>query len=888
MSWRGRIARVLAHVRRRRLDEDLEAELEAHLEMAELEAREAGLPAEEARWAARQRFGGIEQMKEEHRDRRSVQWIETAARDFRIAARTLARTPGFVAVTVLTLAIGIGATAAVFSLVRGVLLTPPPYREAERLVLIPSARTDGQKQDGRRAWAAAQWIEWQRSARSIQSIAAYRWIFDFMILPDGAESFEGMVVTPEYFSVTGIEPMLGRKFVASDARPSATPVLLIGYELWQRRFGGDTNILGQTVRINRQKAPVQIIGVMPPGVRFLPAPDVVQEPNYDENGLVDIWAPYVPGSDPEELKRPRWNIVARLAPGFQASQAQAELALLTQQQAQTSPDFVGFTPNVQSLTSEYNRDGERILLPLFGAAALVLLIACGNVAALLLLRGLGRQREYAVRAALGGGRAGLFRQASTECLVLALAGGVLGAGLAFAAVRTFQFIGGHAVPRLDSVTTGWPVLLFGLGLALLAAMLAGLFPAWRASRLDPNEVLKGAGPKATAGRGERNLLRGVTMAQTALTLVLLAGAGLLIRTMLNIAHTASGYDTSRILTMSVTSVQMKSDEFHRNSLVRVQALPGVEDAAYAWGVPLTGNNWPMRVVIEGQPLPATAKEATELPLRSITSGYFAMLGLPLLEGRDFRSNDDGQAPPVAIVNQAFAERYFPGTAALGKRIWMNGPDKPANTIVGVVANGRTDDLTRQAAPEIYGSFWQYTPYSKHLLIRTRTEPMAMASSVRAALRAVNPNAAVEHIQTLNQIRDDSLASRTFAMRLLIGFAGVGCLLTLVGIYGVLSLSVASRRHEIAIRTAVGAGRGDIRSLILSDGLRLIAGGLAAGLAGALAFSRLLRSFLYEVEPNDPATLIAVAVLFVGVALLACWAPARRATRIEPMKTLRWE
>lgn len=888
MSWRGRIERVLAHVRRRRLDQDLEAELEAHLEMAELDARASGLPAEEARWAARQRFGGIEQMKEEHRDRRSVQWIETAARDFRIAARTLARTPGFVAVTVLTLAIGIGATAAVFSLIRGVLLTPPPYREAARLVLIPSARTDGQQQERARPWAAAQWLEWQRSAQSIQSIAAYRWVFDFLILPDGAESFQGMVVTPEYFAVAGIEPMLGRKFAASDASPSATPVVLIGYQLWQRRFGGDPNILGQTVRINRQKAPVQIIGVMPPGVRFLPAPDVAQEPNYDESGLVDIWAPYAPSSEAEELKRPRWNIVARLAPGFQAAQAQAELTLLTQQQAETNPDFAGFTPNVQSLTSEYNRDGERILLPLFGAAALVLLIACGNVAALLLLRGLGRQREYAVRAALGGGRAGLFRQASTECLVLALAGGTLGAGLAFGAVRTFQFIGGHAVPRLDAVTTGWPVLLFGLGLALLAALLAGLFPAWRASRLDPNEVLKGAGPKATAGRGERRLLRGVTMAQTALTLVLLAGAGLLIRTMLNIAHTASGYDTARILTMSVTSVQMKADDFHRSSLARVQALPGVEQAAYAWGVPLTGNNWPMRVIIEGQPLPASAKEATELPLRSITPGYFAMLGLPLVEGRDFRSNDDGQAPPVAIVNQAFTDRYFPGTAALGKRIWMNGPDKPANTIVGVVANGRTDDLTRHAAPEIYGSFWQYSAYSKHLLIRTKTEPLAMASSVRAALRAINPNAAVEHIQTLDQIRDDSLASRTFAMRLLIGFAGVGCLLTLVGIYGVLSLSVASRRHEIAIRTAVGAGRGDIRSLILSDGLRLIAGGLAAGLAGALAFSRVLRSFLYEVEPNDPGTLIAVAVLFVGVALLACWAPARRATRIEPMKTLRWE
>jgi putative ABC transport system permease protein len=265
-----------------------------------------------------------------------------------------------------------------------------------------------------------------------------------------------------------------------------------------------------------------------------------------------------------------------------------------------------------------------------------------------------------------------------------------------------------------------------------------------------------------------------------------------------------------------------------------------------------------------------------------------MLGLSLIEGRDFRSNDVGDAPPVAIVNQAFADRYFPGTTALGRKVWLFGPDKPPNTIVGVVADGRTDDLTRHASPEIYGSFWQYSAYSKHLLIRTKAEPLSTAHAVQSALRAVNPHAAVEHIKTFDQIRNDSLAGRTFAMQLLVGFSVVGCLLTLVGIYGVLSLSVASRRHEIAIRTAIGAERRDIRTLILSDGLRLIAGGVAAGLAGALVFSRVLRSFLYEVEPNDPPTLIAVALLFIGVALLACWAPTRRATRVDPLETLRCE
>jgi putative ABC transport system permease protein len=887
MRWRGRIERLLALLRGRRLDRELEAEVEAHLEMAESDARKAGLSAEEARRAARREFGGIEQMKEEHRDRRSVRWIATGVRDVRIAVRTLGRAPGFAVTAVLTLAVGIGATAAVFSLIQGVLLTPPPYEDPEQLVLIPSARTDGRPQESPRPWPAAQWLQWQREAKSVPSIAAYRWMFNFMILPDGVESFEAMAVTPEYFSVVGLEPVLGRKFVASDTAPSAAPVLMIGYELWQR-FGGNPNILGQTVRVGRQDAPAQVVGVMPPGVRFLPAPNAAQEPNYDVNALVDIWAPFAPGSDPEDLKRPRWDVIGRLAPGATPETAQAELAFITARQAQADRDFAGFTPNVQLLTSEFNRDGERILLPLFGAAGLVLLITCGNVAALLLLRGLGRQREYAVRAALGAGRAGLFRHAATEGLLLALAGGASGIGLALGAVRAFKLIGGRAIPRLDAVTTGWPVLLFGLVLALFAATLAGLVPAWRASRLDPNEVLKGAGPKSSAGRGERHLLRTVTMAQAALTLMLLIGAGLLIRTMINISKAPSGYKTSQILAMTVTSVEGDWSDFHRRALHRVSTLPGVQHAVYAWGVPLTGNNWPGRVIIEGQPVPASQSEATEVPLRSITPGYFEMLGMALTEGRDFRSNDEDGAPPVAIVNQALADRYFPGTTALGRKVWLLGPDKPPSLIVGVVASSRTDDLTRPASPEIYMSFWQTRAYSKHLLVRTEAEPLAMASAVQAALREVSPYAAVEHIKTLDQIRNDSLAGRSFAMQLLVGFAAVGCLLTLVGIYGVLSLSVASRRHEIAIRTAVGAERRDIRNLIFFDGIRLIAGGVAAGLAGALVLSRVLRSFLYEVKPNDPATLSAVAILFIGVALLACWPPTQRAIRVDPMKTLRRE
>jgi putative ABC transport system permease protein len=537
-----------------------------------------------------------------------------------------------------------------------------------------------------------------------------------------------------------------------------------------------------------------------------------------------------------------------------------------------------------------NRDGKRILLPLLGAAALVLLIACGNAAALLLIRGLQRQQEYAVRIAMGMGRIALLRQVLTESLLLALIGGAFGVGLAFGAVRLFKVIAGHAVPRLDGVTAGWAVLGWGLGAAVLAAFFAGVFPALRAFRLDPMEVLKDAGPKGTAGIGERRLLQGVTMLQTALTLALLVGAGLLIRTMVKIANVPSGFNTGRILTMSVTEVQGWSTwgSFHRQAMERVAAIPGVQYAAFAWGVPLTGNNWPATLEIEGQPPAVKESDKTALPLRAVTPDYFKLMGMALMEGREFRSTDDDKAPNVAIVNQAFARRYFPQGKPLGRKFWMNGRDKPGTEIIGEIANGRTDDLTQQASPEIYLSLWQATAFSKHLVVRTTADPRAVVVAVERELRSVDPTAAIENVKTLEQIRDESLASRTFAMNLLTGFSVVGSALTLVGIYGMLSLSVASRRRELAIRSAVGAQQSDIRKLIFGEGFRLIAGGVLVGAALAMVLSRVLKSFLFEVQPSDPATLIVVGALFVGVGLLACWMPVRRAARVDPLEALRYE
>ena len=806
--------------------------------------------------------------------------------DLRFAIRMLMKQPMFSVLTVVTLALGIGATAAVFSLVQGVLLTPPPYRQPERIVLIPPARADGKKLNGGRGWPASQWMEWQKEAKAFEAVAAYSWRFTFLIRPQGSQSLEGMAVTRDYFRVTGLQPLLGRAFSESEGGPNAAPVIILSYEVWQREFHGDRQIVGKPFHMSNREVPPAIIGVMPQGVRFLPSPGDAQEPNYNVNGLVDFWLPAIP--DPKRLKDPGWDVAGRLRGGVTPGQAQAQLAVIVQREAMGEREFEGIVPNVRPLTAEMNRDGERILFPLLGAAALVLLIACGNAAGLLLVRGLQRHQEYAVRAALGVGRLVLFRQVSAESLLLALLGGVLGVGLALGVVRVFKAIGVHAIPRLDAVTTGWPVLAWGLGSALLSALLAGIVPAVRSSGLDPANALKSGGSKSSAGRGERRLLRAVTMLQTALTLALLVGAGLLIRTMVNLSNVQSGYDTSHILTMTVTAVQGNWADFHHRTLEKVSALPGVRDAAFAWGVPLTGNSWPGNVEIEGQPAAIKATDRISLPLRAVTPGYFKLLGLSISTGRDFRDTDDRKTLGVAVVNQAFVDRYFPNSGALGKKIWYNGKGRPPGEIVGVVTNTRTTDLTQAAAPEVYLPLWQASAFSKDLVVRSAVDPHALIPLIERTIREVDPTAAVENVRTLEQIRADSVASRAFAMQLLVGFSVVGSVLSLVGIYGVLSLSVASRRREIAIRAAVGAGSREIRGLIFAEGFRLIAGGVLAGIAAAILLSRVLGAFLFGVEATDPATLAGVGLLFAMVALAACWAPGRRASRVDPIEALRCE
>ncbi len=804
--------------------------------------------------------------------------------DVRFAVRMLLKRPAYAAVAILTLALGIGATTAVFSLVTGVLLTAPPYQNPDRLALIPSVRVDSRHVEHLDATPAAQWMDWQAHGTSFDAIAAYVWTFNFLVDGDGSQSVEGMIVTPDYFRVVGAQPILGRAFAPADAVPTAS-VIILGYDLWQRRYNGDPRIVGQTIHISRLNTPPTVIGIMPPGVRFLPSPSASQEPSYSVDATVDFWMPGAP--NPQRLNQSMWDVVGRLKPEVTPEQGEAELTVLSTRQAQSNGDLIGRVPRVQPLVAEMNRDGRRILLPLFGASAMVLLIACGNTLALLLVQGLQRRQENANRCALGVGRGALFRQVAVESVTLALLGGVAGVGVAIGIVKVFRVIGGHAIPRLDAVTTGWPLLACGLSAALCAALLAGFLPAWRAARLDPVDALKSAGPRSSAGRSDRRLLRAVSIAQTALTLALLMGAGLMIRTMQNIARVRTGYALDHVLVMTVTAVQGDQADFHQRALERMSHVPGVQAAAFAWGTPLTGNDWPGMVEIEGHPI-ASPADRIALPLRSATPGYFTLLGLTIVQGRDFRSTDDRKAPMVAVINQTLADQYFSRSDAVGKKLWFNGRQQPPVEVVGVVTDARTRDVTQRPAPEVYLSFWQATPFSKDLVVRTQGDPRSAMEVIRKELRAVDPTVAVEHVKTFDDLRAESLARQRFATQLLVGFALVGTLLTVVGVYGVLALAVASRRKEIAIRVALGAHRRDTRNLVFGEGFRLVSGGIVFGIAGALVTSRVLQSFLFDVGPTDPVALIGAGGLFVGVTALACWAPTRRAAAVDPIEALRGE
>ena len=804
--------------------------------------------------------------------------------DVRFAFRQLRRQPGFAVAAVLTLALGVGSVAAVLSLIQAVLLSPPPYAAPDQLVLVSPARADGLPYN--RGFTVGQWMAW-RESRSLDRPALYRWTFNFLVRPDGSESMGGMQVTTNYFDVLGLRPVVGRTFTETETSAPERPptAIVLGYDLWQRRFNGDPAVVGSAIRISRMPAPLTVVGVMPPGVRFLPDPNAASEPNYDVDAKVDFWL----GARPDETRPASGslNAVARLRPEATAAQARSEVAARLEGLARTDPEQQGLTAAVSPLQEVLNHDARRLLGPLFGSVMLVFLIASANVAGLLLARGLQRQAEFAMRSALGASRWRIFRQVMVESAVTAVAGAVAGAGVAAAIVAALKAFGAHAVPRADAIGIGWPVVVFGSLASLVAAVVAGLLPAVRASA--PGHAQQLGAARSSQGRGQRRLLGLVATLQIVLTVALLAGAALLVRTAHNLLRVRPGYDTDRILAMTVTSMQRETYRaFHAEALERVAALPGVSHAAFAWGLPLTGNKWPGDLEIPGQPGSSRLADRITLPLRSVTPDYFAVLGMRLADGRAFRASDDEKAPRVAVVNEAFVRRYFGGGNAIGRQVRFAGGDGPPLAIVGVMADTRTDSLSAQAAPEVYLPFWQSGAFSKHLVLRADGDPRALAALVRRELRALDPSAAVEHITTMDDVRRESLAPWIFATSLLTGFAGVATVLALVGLYGVLSLSVGARTKEIGVRQAIGAQRSQVMSLVLGEGLRLVAAGAALGVVAALLLGRLLSALLVDVTPADPLALAAAVAAFALVALLTCLLPARRAVRVNVVEALRHE
>jgi predicted permease len=796
--------------------------------------------------------------------------------DIRYALRQLRKSPGFAAAAVVTLALGIGAAAAMFGLIDGVLLSPPPYSSPDRLVLVSPRRVDNRPYlQG--TWFA-QWMQWRAESRTLETPALYRWTFNFLVLPDGSRSLGGMVVTRNYFQTLGVRPLYGREFTEADTSRPKVPAtgIMLGYELWQSQFKGDPAIVGSAIRISRFPAPLTVVGVMPPGMRFLPDPANASEPNYDVNAPVDFWLSFAPD---ETAPRARgWNTIARLRDGATLAQAQTEMASLAARLGATEPDLAEMTTGVRPVGAVLNEDARRLLLPLFGSVALLFLVAAVNVAGLFVARGLQRHREYAMRSALGASRVRLFRQVLVESTVIALFAAVAGAALAVGGIRVFKAIGGHAVPRAETVTVGWPVFAFGLAAALLAALVAGLLPALRAASTRHATSLKGS--RSSAGRGERRMLATIATVQVVFTVALLAGATLLVRTANKLASVRPGYDTERILAVTVTSVTPGSSRaFHTAVLDRVAALPGVASAAFVWGLPLTGNKWPGTMELVGQAGDGTVAGQLSLPLRSITPNYFDVMGMGVVSGRGFQATDAGDAPMVAVVNQAFGRKYFP-SGALGRQMRFAGDNKRVIQIVGVVADTRTEALSAQAEPEIYLSFWQSGAFSKHLVVRAGGDPAGLSALVRREVQAVDPTASVERFTTMAEIRRASVAPRTFAMQLLIGFSILASTLALVGIYGVLALSVGARQKEIAVRKAVGAQGRDILRLIIGEGARMIAVGIVLGAVVSIFVGRALENYLFEVRPTDPLSLGIAAVAFGLIALVICLLPATRAAATD--------
>jgi putative ABC transport system permease protein len=869
--------------RRSRTEGEMDTELRFHIEAYAEDLMHRGVPREEAMRRAQMEFGGVERMKEECREARDLGLLETLLQDLRYGARTLRKSLGFTAVAVLTLAIGIGANTAIFSVVYGVLLQPLPYKDPSRLIVL----NETTPKVGEVSVSYPNFLDWRSQTHAFSQMAAvYQVNFNLAGITQ-PEYIGGDAVSPNFLSMMGVRPFLGRDFDASEEKPGTAPVVLLGYSLWQSHFGADPNAIGRTIALDGRS--FTIIGVLPPYYRSLDTTDVLEP--------IGAWAT---GNSEATERGDRGDmvVIGRLAPDATFAQARAEMEGVAARLAQEYPaSNARFSVALKPIRDAFVGDMRPAIWSLFGAVLFVLLIACANVANLLLVRGAGRTKEIALRTAFGASRARLIRQMLTESVLLALLGGVLGVALAAAGIRGMtQLIPADSLSGAAVSLNGY-VLLFALGVILFAAFIFGLAPALRSANSDVQSQLK-EGSATVSASMPQNRLRGIfVVTEIALALVLLAGSGLLMKSLHVLLSVSPGFQPSRVLTMEMDLRTSQYDKdpavlnFWQQLLERTSALPGVQSAAVGTAIPLTFNHSRVDITLEGMPLPAPGN-FPHPDVHVVSSGYVNTLGVPLLLGRTFVDTDNESAPKVAMINAKLARQFYPNGDAVGKRFLFGHPSDPNApewvTIVGVVADTKLYGLAKPARLEVYVPFRQAPRSHMNLLVKSGVDPTALTSAIRGVVASLDKDQPIFAISTMNQLVRDSVPTRRFTLILLGLFSGLALVLAAIGIYGVISYSVAQRTRDIGIRMALGASPSNVLREILGYGLRLIGVGLVLGFAGALAGTRMLSSLLYGVRSTDALTFFSAAAVLAIVALVASYLPARRATRVDPLVALRYE
>ena len=895
MKWfRELVSTVGALFGRRTAEEDLREEVRFHLEMEASRHIAAGVPPGEARRIAARDFGGVERFKEDVRDERGARWFQDIGGDVRYGIRTLARRPLFTLMAVLTLALGIGATTALFSVVKAVLLSPLPYGNPDGIAVIWSAWKDFPQ-----TWLSYDEFEaYDSEIRAFENVGLFSDGAVNLIEKGEPERIRAGFVTEDVFSVLGVQPMIGRGFTKDEDRPDGARVIVLGHAVWQRRFGGDPSVLGRQIDVGGN--PTTVVGVMPPGFK-LPL-------DFGGAGPTEVWLPLaVDAASEGALPGPAFSPggsnhgfygVARLRDGFTVDVANTQLAQLIARASRDGiyPESMQFRAYAVSLRDQVTGRIRPALIVVFAAVGIVLLIACANVAGLMLVRGEARRRELAVRAALGASGQRLTRQLFTESALLALIGGALGIALAAMAVRIARTIAPADLPRFTEARLDLPVLLFALGTALLAALMAGILPALQASNVAPGNELKEGGRSATTSGARLRWRQALVVAEVALAVVLVSAAGLMVRSVSNLFAIDAGIDPRNVLTMRIstpsgyypdpTSVVAFHDELKR----RVSSIPGVQGMGTVRILPLASEMGDWGLQVEGYTPPPN--EGTPGDWQVVTPGYFEAMGLKLVQGRFIEERDRMDAPYAMVVNRRFVEKYLAGREPIGKRVRIGGQQvDSAYTIVGVVEDVHHNSLTRDVKPQFYAPLAQFArapgnvTRSTNLIIKSAGDPLALAQPVRDAVRGLDPRLPVSEIRSMEQVVAASIAEPRFAMSLLGLFGTLALVLSAIGIFGIVSQVVAARSHEFGIRVALGAKPRDLMMISLRTGVAQTIIGLGVGIAASLVLTRALTGLLHGVSPADPVTFVMVAAVTATVALLASFGPARRAARTDPMTVL---